>query len=93
MATGAGQLQFRGFTSAELAANPLTTREFGINLTTGRIVLGQGSGTAAIPMARLDDVTGAGFAAQMLTWFNSLPTSLPGTAGVLWNNGGTLAKS
>lgn len=27
------------------------------------------------------------------TWFNGLPTSLPGSAGVLWNNGGTLAQS
>jgi hypothetical protein len=27
------------------------------------------------------------------SWFASLPTSLPGTAGVFWNNGGTLAKS
>lgn len=33
------------------------------------------------------------FNALMLAWFNSLPTALPGAAGVLWNNGGTLAKS
>lgn len=33
------------------------------------------------------------FAAAMLAWFNSLPTSLPAQAGVLWNNGGTLAQS
>ena len=33
------------------------------------------------------------FAAAMLAWFNSLPTSLPGAPGVLWNNGGTLAQS
>lgn len=33
------------------------------------------------------------FAATMLAWFNSLPTTLPGTPGVLWNNGGTLAQS
>jgi hypothetical protein len=33
------------------------------------------------------------FAAAMLAWFNSLPTSLPATSGVLWNNGGTLAQS
>lgn len=33
------------------------------------------------------------FAASMLAWFNSLPTTLPGTPGVLWNNGGTLAQS
>jgi hypothetical protein len=36
---------------------------------------------------------GAPFAAAMLAWFNSLPTSLPGSPGVLWNNGGTLAQS
>lgn len=38
---------------------------------------------------------GAGpiFSALMLAWFNSLPTTLPATSGVLWNNGGTLAKS
>lgn len=33
------------------------------------------------------------FGASMLVWFNSLPTTLPGSAGVLWNNGGTLAQS
>ncbi|WP_175803697.1 hypothetical protein [Burkholderia ambifaria] len=33
------------------------------------------------------------FAAAMLAWFNSLPTTLPATSGVLWNNGGTLAQS
>jgi len=33
------------------------------------------------------------FNAQMLSWFNALPTTMPGSAGVLWNNGGTLAQS
>ncbi|KUY70816.1 hypothetical protein [Burkholderia sp. RF4-BP95] len=33
------------------------------------------------------------FSAAMLAWFNSLPTTLPATPGVLWNNGGTLAQS
>ena len=33
------------------------------------------------------------FAAQMLVWFNSLPTSLPASSGVLWNNGGVLSQS
>jgi hypothetical protein len=28
-----------------------------------------------------------------ITWFLGLPTSLPGTSGVLWNNGGILSKS
>ena len=33
------------------------------------------------------------FSALMLSWFNALPTTLPGSPGVLWNNGGTLAQS
>lgn len=36
---------------------------------------------------------GPNFALAMLAWFNSLPTSLPAQQGILWNNGGTLAKS
>lgn len=38
---------------------------------------------------------GAGpiFTALMTAWFKSLPTTLPAQAGVLWNNGGTLALS
>jgi hypothetical protein len=39
-------------------------------------------------------VTGAAeFNASMLAWFDALPTTLPAAAGVLWNNGGTLAQS
>lgn len=33
------------------------------------------------------------FAAAFISWFNSLPTVLPARIGVLWNDGGTLAKS
>ena len=33
------------------------------------------------------------FSVLMLSWFNALPTTLPGSPGVLWNNGGTLAQS
>jgi hypothetical protein len=33
------------------------------------------------------------FAAAFLIYFNALPKTLPGTAGVIWNNGGTLAQS
>jgi hypothetical protein len=29
----------------------------------------------------------------MTTFFNALPTILPVTSGVLWNNGGILSKS
>lgn len=45
------------------------------------ILNGLGNGSSAV------------FAAIMLTWFKSLPTTLPAQSGVLWNNGGTLALS
>ena len=56
-------------------------------------------GTTAGTVAAGDDsrIVGAlqvsGFAAQMLVWFDALPTSLPGSSGVLWNNGGVLCQS
>jgi len=31
--------------------------------------------------------------AAMATWFAALPTTLPGTAGQPWNNGGVLSFS
>ncbi|MGK8202900.1 hypothetical protein ACRS8P_29240 [Burkholderia cenocepacia] len=39
--------------------------------------------------------TGSGpvFTALMTAWFQSLPTTLPATSGVLWNNGGILSIS
>jgi len=46
--------------------------------------------------AQLDNLSngaGATFSAAMVTWFNSLPTTLPATPGVLWNNMGTLSQS
>lgn len=33
------------------------------------------------------------FGSLYSTWFNSLPTTLPASTGVLWNNGGLLSKS
>lgn len=33
------------------------------------------------------------FSSAMNAWLNSLPTTLPGSSGVWWNNGGTLAQS
>ena len=38
-------------------------------------------------------ISPSAFAALMLTWFNGLPTTLPAAAGVLWNNGGSVAQS
>lgn len=39
------------------------------------------------------DLGGTNFGIAMTLWFKSLPTTLPATSGVLWNNGGTLALS
>lgn len=39
------------------------------------------------------DPTFQSFAALMMTYLSSLPTSLPGTSGVLWNNNGVLSIS
>lgn len=33
------------------------------------------------------------FESQMQIWWAALPTVLPATPGVFWNNGGTLARS
>jgi hypothetical protein len=49
--------------------------------------------TTTSAIASLALVTPSEFGAAMLAWFNTLPTSLPATSGVLWNNGGTLAQS
>jgi len=54
--------------------------------------------TCDIPLTTLANfvstaITPTAFGVLMLAWFNSLPTTLPGSAGVLWNNGGTLAQS
>lgn len=35
----------------------------------------------------------ATFGSFINSWLNSLPTTLPSTSGVWWNNGGTLSKS
>jgi hypothetical protein len=49
--------------------------------------------TATIGDVIVSNIPPASFAISVLNWFNSLPTSLPITPGVLWNNGGTLAQS
>lgn len=54
--------------------------------------------TADIPISAIlalawSSVTTTQVNTAMTTWFQSLPTTLPGAAGVLWNNGGTLSMS
>jgi hypothetical protein len=38
-------------------------------------------------------VSTSSFSSSMTTFFNALPTTLPATSGVLWDNGGILSKS
>jgi hypothetical protein len=50
--------------------------------------------TVKIPINQIfNQIPPGTFGIAMLAWFLSLPTTLPATAGVLWNNGGTLALS
>jgi hypothetical protein len=50
--------------------------------------------TVKVPLNTvIEQIVPSAFGIAMLAWFNSLPKTLPATAGVLWNNGGTLAQS
>lgn len=49
--------------------------------------------TTAFVQSAISGMSSSTFGSLYLTWFNSLQTTLPGTAGVLWNNGGLLSKS
>ncbi|WP_080752262.1 hypothetical protein [Burkholderia gladioli] len=49
--------------------------------------------TTAFVNSSISGMSSSTFGSLYLTWFNSLPTTLPASAGVLWNNGGVLSKS
>lgn len=49
--------------------------------------------TTAFVNSSITGMSTSTFGSLYLTWFNSLPTTLPASAGVLWNNGGILSKS
>ena len=49
--------------------------------------------TADINLLASQPISPPLFAAAFLIYFNALPKTLPGTTGVIWNNGGTLAQS
>lgn len=51
---------------------------------------GQNDVWPAVSLAGMGTAT---FGVAFLAYFNALPKTLPGTAGVMWNNGGTLAQS
>lgn len=74
---------------------PIGSRTLATTDTATGVVTGS---TADIPMSAVialtwSAVTTAQVNAAMTTWFKSLPTTIPATAGVLWNNGGTLSMS
>ena len=86
---------------------PLPISQGGTGQTTQPAALTALLGSSLIPIANMPQgaagsvLTGNGaaapsyqtFASNMTAWFNALPTTFPATAGVLWNNGGTLAQS
>ncbi|UVS93470.1 hypothetical protein [Burkholderia glumae] len=49
--------------------------------------------TTAFVGGAVSGITPAVFGPIYSSWFSSLPTSLPASAGVFWNNGGVLSKS
>jgi len=49
--------------------------------------------TSNVSNVIVSQITPSAFAASMLIWLNSLPTTLPATSGVAWLNGGVLQLS
>lgn len=101
---GAGLPTFRPLVSTDLPTiQPAQGGTGQTSLTAHAVLVGEGTSAVAMigPGATntiLAGNTGADpsfqtFAGLMLTWFNSLPKTLPGSSGILWNNGGTLAQS
>lgn len=82
-ATGAEglQAQFGAFIDTQIAA------------TAADAAAAAASAAAAAASAASIGSGGPVFAAGFAAWFNTLPTSLPGTSGQFWNNGGTLSQS
>jgi hypothetical protein len=79
-----------GYPGASGTCNTLTGTEYvhGVQNQSGTEV------DVAIEISNIwADMPTSTFGTLMLAWFNTLPTTLPGSTGVLWNNGGTLAKS
>lgn len=67
-----------------------------INEIDGKLFTRDGSGgvrETALDNLVTTDSNPSTFGAIMLIWFLSLPTTLPASPNVLWNNGGILALS
>lgn len=102
---GAGLPTFRPLVSADLPTVLPAQGGTGLtSLTAHAVLLGEGTSNVAfaapgaantvlVSNGPTSDPSFQTFASQMLTWFNSLPTTLPASSGILWNNSGTLAQS
>ncbi|QGZ66259.1 hypothetical protein [Paraburkholderia acidisoli] len=83
-ATGTGSVvlntspTFSGTPSGPTAAAGTSTTQFATTAFVGSAITG---------------ISTSVFGTLYASWFNSLPTTLPATSGVYWNNGGVLSKS
>lgn len=95
---GTAQAAARGAVAHDMDANVIAKRGLELAGTAPDGTTPDGSTSTGI--AAKDGVLAAGpvlnqadIGAAFQAWFNSLPTTLPASAGVFWNNGGTLALS
>jgi hypothetical protein len=70
----------------ELTANAMPLA--GGVLLNGDLSAGSVTPTGGSPQTLAYWLGTSGFTSMFQTWMASLPTTLPGTAGVAWNNGG-----
>jgi hypothetical protein len=102
--TASRQVEFNNNTTGAFTLTVFLSN--GAGGTTGNgVVLPQGTNNSTAILLQTDGVNDvwpavsllgegtANFGVAFLAYFNSLPTTLPGTAGVIWNNGGTLSQS
>jgi hypothetical protein len=84
-------------TQAAAASASATASATSAATATAEAAAASASATAAAASAALaasfGGLTPAALGAALTTWFATLPTSLPASAGQWWNNGGTLAQS
>ena len=101
---GARRISFSNNTTGSFTTTVKLSNGAGGSTGVG-VVLPQGTANSSSVLLYTDGVTdvwpevtlqGLGatsFASAFLAYFNALPKTLPGSAGVIWNNGGTLAQS
>lgn len=102
--TASRSVEFNNNTTGAFTVTVFLSNGAGGTIGNG-VVLPQGSNNSTAMLVQTDGVNDvwpavsllgegtANFGLAMTAWFNSLSTTLPGSAGVLWNNGGTLSQS